>query len=258
MEGPHIDHHTFIQGKDDPSESWQINYFSSIDVTDAWTQLGLLAFVVFTYGFAITYYVHTKKFVKAKTKSQRHSKAWKAWDKNKVNFNYPHITRHNDFLGWEAKNNAKEFQGFIYLYCMPNSGPCRKYVDYLKKKMIPGLQLERIPMRSFFFNNRRYLDADRLDDTPKKYPFTELAECLKEIDLHNSVPCITISLPQSATENEGLDLKVTTTFEIDAELKQHIEEMFERLKFDIAKIDGTNQPETKKLIFETQILNSIS
>ena len=119
MEGPRIDTHTFIQGKDDPSQSWQINYFTSLDVTNSWTQLAILALVVFAYGICIVYYVHTKKYVKPKTISQRHSKAWKAWDKNKVNFNYPHITRHNEFVGWENKSNAKEFEGcnFFCLFC---------------------------------------------------------------------------------------------------------------------------------------------
>jgi hypothetical protein len=253
MEGPNIDHHTHIQGQDTGADGWSFQGY--LDVTDAWTQLACIVVVLFSYGILLVYYMHTKKFNKTKHgKSNRHSKAWKAWDKTTVNFNRPHITRHNDFLGWEKCDNREEFEGHIYLYCMPTSGPCRDHANYVKKKMVPGLKFTRVPFRAFFFDSRRYLDADRLDDVPKKYPFTELEECLKDVDLYKTVPSFAVSLPQ--TEN-GLTIKVTTTFEIDLELKEKLEEMFERCRTDLAEIDGTN-PQKKKIILESKIIHNVS
>ena len=79
---------------------------------------------------------------------------------------------------------------------MPTGGPFSDYTVFLKKKIIPKIRFSDLPLRCFFFELENHLDADRLCDVSKAYPFKELSNTLKEIDIE-SIPSVSFGLPKN-------------------------------------------------------------
>ena len=109
MSGPNINKELIIQGETAAGAGFNFNDFYGFDLTDAWTQLFGIFFLVASYGFFLMYYVTSKKFPKPKRRPK--SKAWYAWDKNTVSYIIPYATKHRDFLGWSLDDHCEEFAG---------------------------------------------------------------------------------------------------------------------------------------------------
>jgi len=226
--------HLIVQGADNSGYGWDFGQSFGLDLTDAWTQLTLIGGVMFLYGIFLIIYVTTRKF-ENKPRLPK-SRAWKAWDKNEVHYKLPVASRHNDFLGWSLKDNSKDFEGHIYLYCMPTAGPYNDYELFVKQRVLKRLKMENLPYRGFFFKGKKqHVQVDQLNDVEKKFPFTKLRQVLEDIELA-SVPSIAIGLPKDASTGT-FTIKFSPNFAIDKDFERIIQETFDRLKPDLEEFN---------------------
>jgi len=230
--GPEVNHKTIIQGQDAAGSGYRFNDFYGWDMTDAWTQLFCLGGLMFGYGFFLLYYVHTHKFKDVKRKPK--SRAWKAWDSNEVSYRLPYVVACSDFLGWHKSDHFEDFDGKLFLYSMPKSGPWANHNTYLKKRIFRRVIFSDLPIRCIFFPPKRHLEADRLTEVPKKFPFTELTEVMQSIDL-NTLDMVEVGLPK--LKNGKITLKVNVNFDTDAEFEQCVEELYEKIKPNLADLN---------------------
>lgn len=236
--------HLIVQGEDNSGFGWDFGQSFGFDITDSWTQLCFCAGVMFLYGIFLIVYVTTKKFEHKPKKAK--SGAWRAWDKNEVHHNLPVVSKHNDFLGWSSQDNAKDFEGNIYLYCMPNGGPYKENEVFIKQRIIKRMKFADLPCKGFFFKGQdQHRLVDRLNSVPKKFPFAELRAALKEIDLP-SLPNISISLPRDP-KTGCYTIKFSPNFAIDKDFERSIQDGFERLKPDLIEFNKSQGAKPKKL-----------
>jgi len=245
--------HLIVQGADNSGYGWDFGKSFGFDLTDAWTQLCLIGGIMFLYGIFLIVYVTTREFKPVKRLPK--SKAWHAWDKAEVHYKLPVASKHNDFLGWSSHDNYKDFSGHIYLYCMPNGGPYRDVATFVKQRVLRRLKFENLPYRGFFFSGKQeHLYVDQLNDCPKKSPFTELTNTIKDIDLINTTH-IAISLPKDP--NTGMyTIKFSPNFAIDKEFTREIESAFEKLKPDLIefnKAQGAKPNDLEPIIKPTYV-----
>lgn len=227
--------HLIVQGEDNSGYGWDFGKSFGFDITDAWTQLCLIGSIMFLYGIFLIWYVTSREYKPAKPKLPK-SKAWYAWDKAEVHYKLPVASRHNDFLGWSTNDNYKDFEGHIYLYCMPRAGPYKDIATFVKQRVLRRLKFENLPYRGFFFSGKQeHLYVDQLNDCEKKAPFDELTKTIKDIGLINTTN-IAISLPKDPSTGI-ITIKFSPNFAIDKDFTREIETAFEKLKPDLIEFN---------------------
>jgi len=229
-----VDKDLIVQGEDNVGKGWSFSKVAGLDLTDAWTQVLLLFLVVATYGSCILYYVHTKEWKTIKKKPK--SKAYWSWEKNEVSYNLPVVSRHNDFLGWGEKDHYKDFDGTVYFYAMPSSGPYSNLLTFVKKRLIVRLKMKNVPSKHFFFRAGKHLDKDKIDEVEKKAPFTKLIDTINEIKL-KELPHISFGVIRQH-DTKRLALKVTQhLLNFDEEYTQACETLYKKLQPEIEQLN---------------------
>lgn len=233
--------HLIVQGQDNSGYGWNFGQAFGFDLTDAWTQLAIVGAGMMLYGVFLIVYVTTKKFSTKPSKPK--SQAWHVWDRNEVSYRLPVVSRHNDFLGWNEREHYKDFDGRIYLYCTPLSGPYQDFTTYIKQRILKRFKFENLPYRGFFFSRHKHYMVDLINNTEKKFPFTELRQTLQDTDLMN-IPNIAISLPKDPRTG-NFTMKFNPNFALDRDLEREIQETFERLKPELVEFNSTQGIEVK-------------
>jgi len=119
---------------------------------------------------------------------------------------------------------------------MPSAGPYKDVATFVKQRVLRRLKFENLPYRGFFFSGKQgHLYVDQLNDCPKKAPFDELAQTIKDIDLINTTH-IAISLPKDPSTGT-ITIKFSPNFAIDKEFTREIETAFEKLKPDLIEFN---------------------
>lgn len=228
-----VDTDLIVQGEDNTGKGWSFSKVAGLDLTDAWTQVFLMFAGLLIYGGIILYYVYTKKWKKIKRKPK--SKAYWSWQRNEVSHNLPVISRHNDFLGWSESDHHKDFDGKIYFYAMPSSGPYSNILTFVKKRLIVRLKMKNIPSKHIFFEPGKHLLKDKIDEVEKKAPFKKLVECIKEVKLHD-LPSVSFGIIRQS-DTKQLALKVTERLlHFDEEYTQACEALYKKLQPEIQKL----------------------